>query len=82
MDEKTMCDDILGCTKASLSSYQTAICEASNMQLRQALQQIRDDTESFQYELYKIADSKGYYKPAAPADMSEVQTLCNELKGC
>lgn len=82
MDEKTMCNDILSGTKASLNSYQTAICEANNMQLRQALQQIRDDTESFQYELYKIASSKGYYKPAAEADMSEVQALLNELKGC
>ena len=82
MDKKTMCNDILSDTKASLSSYQTAICESNNMQLRQAFQQIRNDNESFQFELYKIASSKGYYKPAAPADMSEIQTLCNELKNC
>ena len=43
---------------------------------------MRDDEESFQYELYKIAKSKGYYKPADPADISEVQKLKNELSNC
>ena len=42
MDEKTMVNDILSGVKASLSSYQTAISETENMQLRQALQQIRN----------------------------------------
>lgn len=79
MDEKTMVNDILENTKASLSSYQTAISETENMQLRQTLQQLRDGSESFQYELFKVAKCKGYYKPAAPADMSEVQKIKNEL---
>ena len=49
------------------------------MQLRQTLQQLRDGNEGFQYELFKVAKSKGYYKPADPADMTEVQKIKNEL---
>ncbi len=80
MDEKTMVNDVLESTKAGLSSYQTAISETENMQLRQTLQQLRDGNESFQYELFKVAKSKGYYKPADSADMTEVQKIKNELK--
>lgn len=82
MDEKTMVNDILSCTKSSLSLYQMGIAETENLQLRQVFQQLRDDTESFQYELFKIAKSKGYYKPAAAADASEIQTVKSELENC
>ena len=75
MDEKTMVNDILAGVKASLGSYQTAISETENVQLRQALQQIRNSDESFQYELFKTAESKGYYKPAQPATVTEIQTV-------
>ena len=57
MDEKTMVNDILSCAKSSLSLYQMGIAETENLQLRQVLQQLRDDTESFQYELFKVAKS-------------------------
>ena len=80
MDEKTMVNDVLESTKAGLSGYQTAIGETENMQLRQTLQQLRDGNESFQYELFKVAKSKGYYKPADPADQSEIQKIANQLK--
>ena len=82
MDEKTMVNDVLGSVKAELSAYQTAITETENMQLRQVFQQLRDDSESYQYELFKVASSKGYYQPAKQADASEIQTLKNELEEC
>ncbi len=56
--KKTMVNDILGSVKADLTAYQTAITEAENMQLRQTLQQIRNGDESFQYELFKVAQTK------------------------
>lgn len=80
MDEKTMVNDILGSVKADLTAYQTAISECENMQLRQTLQQIRNNDESFQYELFKVAETKGYYKPAAQATITEIQTVKNELQ--
>ena len=80
MDEKTMVNDILACVKSDLTAYQTAISETENMQLRQIFQQIRNSDESFQYELYKIAETKGYYKPAAKATVTEVNTVKSELE--
>lgn len=80
MDEKTMVNDILSGVKSDLTAYQTAITEAENMNLRQTLQQIRNNDESFQYELFKIATSKGYYKPAAKATVTEIDTVKNEMQ--
>ena len=80
MDEKTMVNDILDNVKASLTTYQGVISEAENMQLRQTIQQIRNSDESFQYELFKVAQTKGYYKPAAPATITEIQSVKNELQ--
>lgn len=80
MEEKIMVNDILGGVKADLTAYQTAISECENMNLRQALIQIRDNDESFQYELFKIAQTKGYYKPAAQATVTEIQNVKNELQ--
>ena len=80
MDEKTMVNDILSCVKSDLTAYQTAIYETENMQLRQTFQQIRNSDESFQYELYKIAETKGYYKPAAKATVTEINTVKTELE--
>jgi len=80
MDEKSMVNDILESTKAELTTYQGVISEAANMQLRQTVQQIRNNDESFQYELYKIAETKGYYKPAQEATVTEINTVKTELE--
>ena len=80
MDEKTMVNDILNGVKSELTTYQGVISEAENMQLRQTIQQIRNNDESFQYELFKIAQTKGYYKPAQQATEAEVQKVKTELQ--
>ena len=83
MDEKTMVNDIFAvwyAVKSDLTAYQTAISESENMGLRQTFQQIRNNDESFQYELFKIATSKGYYKPAAKATVTEIDTVKNEMQ--
>ena len=80
MDEKTMVNDILDGTKAELTTYQGVISEAENMQLRATVQQIRNNCESFQYELFRVAQSKGYYKPAASATQQEVAQVKTELE--
>ena len=80
MDEKTMVNDILNGVKSELKTYQGVISETENMGLRQAVQQIRNSDESFQYELFKIAQTKGYYKPAQPATITEIQAVKDELQ--
>lgn len=76
-----MVNDILASVKSDLTAYQTAISESENMQLRQTFQQIRNNDESFQYELFKVAETKGYYKPAQKATVTEVETVKTELQG-
>lgn len=80
MDEKTMINDILEGVKSELTTYGNAITEAENMQLRNTMQQIRNSSESFQYELFKIAQTKGYYKPAEKADEQQIIKVKNDLE--
>ena len=80
MDEKTMVNDILENTKSSLKTYQGVITEAENPQLRQTIQGIRNDCEGFQYELFKLAQTKGYYQPAEKATLPEINTVKKELQ--
>lgn len=79
MDEKTMVNDILEGVKTELTTYGQVITEAENMQLRNTIQQIRNSEESFQYELFKVAQAKGYYKPAEKADQGQITKVKNEL---
>ena len=80
MEEKTMVNDILSGVKSDLTAYQTAISECENMQLRQTFQTIRNNDESFQYELFKIAQAKGYYKPDQKATVTEISSVRTELQ--
>ena len=80
MEEKTMVNDILDNTKTELTTYQGVISETENMQLRQTIQQIRNNCESFQYELFKVAQTKGYYIPAQSATQTEINTIKSELQ--
>ena len=76
MQEKDMVLDILTGTKSSLGTYAKVITECSDQNLRQAFQQMRDGDEKFQYDLYKLAESKGYYHAAPeaqPADTASVK---------
>ena len=80
MDEKIMVNDILAGVKSDLTAYQTAISDCENIGLRQTLQQIRNNDESFQYELFKVAQTKGYYQPAQKATVTEIQTVKTQLE--
>lgn len=80
MEEKMMVNDVLSNVKSELTTYQNAISEAANTELRQTFQTIRNSSEAFQYELFKVAQAKGYYKPAAPASPMEIINVKNELQ--
>lgn len=80
MNEKVMVNDILSNVKSSLTAYQTAITETENMELRQTFQQLRNNDETFQYELFKVAQAKGYYKPAAKATITEIDEVKNSVQ--
>ena len=80
MDEKTMVNDVLQALKAGLTTYQGVITETQDMELRQTLQQIRNNDESAQYELFKIAQTKGYYQTPTQATVTEITDVKNELE--
>ena len=80
-DEKTMVNDALASVKSSLTFYANTISECANPTLRSTIQQIRDRCETSQYELYKLAQTKGYYKPAVMAKDDEVQQTKTQLQG-
>ena len=75
MREKDMVNDVLSQINSSITSYANVITQASNQQLRKEIQQMRDNCEQFQYDLYQVAEQKGYYQAAAPADVNAVQQV-------
>ncbi len=79
MEEKYMVNDVLESTKSTLKTYEGVILEAENPELRQTIQQLRNNGESFQYELFKIAQAKGYYTPAEQAKQEDVNTVKTEV---
>lgn len=80
MDEKYMVNDILEGTKSSLKTYAGVITESENTNLRQTLQEIRNSQETFQYDLYRVANLKGYYTPSAQATQSEINQVKTEVQ--
>ena len=79
MQEKDMVNDVLSTLNSSITGDASVITQASNMQFRQAIQQIRNNCEAFQYDLYKVAEQKVYYKPAQPASQSEIQQIKSQF---
>lgn len=75
MHEKDIVLDILSGCKASLSNYAKVIMETDNPTLRQTFQQMRDGDEKFQYDLYKIAEQKGYYATSPSATQQDMQSV-------
>lgn len=76
-----MVNDALAGIKTGLTFYANAISECANQELRSTLQQIRNKDETAQYELYQLAQSKGYYKPAQQAGQTEIQQVKSQLQG-
>ncbi|MCL2215895.1 MAG: spore coat protein [Defluviitaleaceae bacterium] len=81
MQEKDMVLDVLGGVKSSLSHYATFISETANPTLRQTFQKMRDGDEKFQYDLYKIAEQKGYYATSPSATQQDMSTVKSALSG-
>ena len=81
MQEKDMVLDVLGGVKSSLSHYATFISETANPTLRQTFQQMRDGDEKFQYDLYKIAEQKGYYATSPNASQNDMTSVKSALSG-
>lgn len=80
MEEKYMVNDVLENVKSGIKDFEGAILECTNMELRQTVQNVRNTSENFQYELFKLAECKGYNSPAEPAKPEEISKVHNECK--
>jgi len=81
MREKDMVNDVLSTVNSSLTGYANVIAQTSNQQLRQTITQIRNQDEMFQYDLYKLAEQKGFYHAAQPADQNDLQQVKSYFAG-
>lgn len=79
MQEKDMVNDVLSMLKSSITTYAGVITEAENPQFRQTIQQLRNNCETFQYDLYSVAKQKGYYQPASPASPNDMQQIRSQF---
>lgn len=76
MTERDIVMDVLTGVKGSIASYAKSITECGDLNLRQTYQQMRDGDEQFQYNLYKLAEKKGYYITCP----SETEAQCHNIK--
>ncbi len=79
MQEKEMVNDLLSQINSSITGYANVISQTENQQLRQTIQQIRNNCETFQYDLFKLAEQKGYYQPAQKANQDEIMQIKSQL---
>lgn len=79
MEEKYMVNDILNDLKNSVKTYTDIIAETDNVELRSNLQGLRNVLENFQYNLFKISESKGYYIQSQNAKLEEINQVKSDL---
>ena len=79
MQEKEMISDYLAELNASLAGYGGIIAQCENQQLRETIQQMRNQDELRQYNLFLKAKEKGYDIPAQPAEQNEVAAVKQQL---
>lgn len=77
INEKTMVSDALVGINGELKMFGEMIPQTENMQLKQALKQIRNQCEMSQEEIYTIAREKQYYVPAQKASRQEIDHVKN-----
>ncbi len=80
MLEKYMVNDVLSQVNNSIGNYADVITQAACPEFRRTVQNMRNNCEVFQYELFKIAQNKGYYQPAemaTPEEISQVRGMFN-----
>lgn len=75
LDEKIAVSDTLSGVNTAISMFTYAILQANNVNFRDTLIQTRNEYEQLQYNLYLIAKKKGYYVPAAPAGVADIEQV-------
>lgn len=79
LQDKVMVSDALESVKTELTSYATAISECANPALRSTIQDIRNRCETSHYELFSMAQEKGFYQPASQATSEEINQIRSQF---
>ena len=72
-----MVNDILENIKSEILSFTQFIVVCENVELKQTLEQLRTNLEAFNFELFTLATSKGYYSPTIKAKPEEITQIKN-----
>lgn len=75
MNEKVAMDDVLSCSNSMINMLNYAIQQSNNKNFRDTLIEHRNKLENIQWKIYLINKEKGYYVPAAPAGMADIEQV-------
>lgn len=81
MNEKEMVADTLSTTNAVINMLNYSILQSNNKDLKDTLITYRNQLEDLQWQIYVVARDKGYYIPAAPAGMADVDAVKTAVSG-
>ena len=81
MDEKQAVADTLAGVNALLNMLTYNVMQSNNKSLRDTFVTYRNQFEDLQWQIYVIARDKGYYIPAAPAGMADIDAVKTAVSG-
>ena len=81
MDEKQAVADTLAGVNALINLLNYAVMQGNNKSLRDTFVTYRNQFEDLQWQIYVIARDKGYYVPAAPAGMADIDAVKTAVSG-
>ena len=81
MDEKQAIADTLAGVNALINVLNYDIMQSNNKSLRDTFSTYRNQFEDLQWQIYVIARDKGYYIPAAPAGMADIDAVKTAVSG-
>ena len=81
MDEKQAVADSLAGVNALINMLTYNVMQSNNKSLRDTFVTYRNQFEDLQWQIYVVARDKGYYVPAAPAGMADIDAVKTAVSG-
>lgn len=81
MNEKEAIADTLAGVNALINMLTYDVMQSNNKSLRDTFVTYRNQIEDLQWQIYVVARDKGYYVPAAPAGMADVDAVKTAVSG-
>ena len=81
LGDKDMASDVLDLLRHHPVELTKTGLECSNVELRNALFQMRQQTEQAQWNLYRLMEQKGWYLPSGTAEPEAIQRVRQFFQG-